>query len=313
MRYTADKIKEIITEKSFELNFSAIGFAKANPLDTQINHYNSWLSENNHGKMKYLENYIDKREDPRLLLKNAKTIIIFQQNYFWPDEFDISLLSTGVYGLISRYARGSDYHKVIKQKLYIISEILDNMGYSTKVLVDTGPVLEKQWAEIAGLGWQGKNSLVISRNIGSWFFIGTMITDAEIPPDLPSKNYCGTCTKCIDACPTGAIKQPGVIDATKCIAYWTIEVKAETNIPDNIASHAFPWVYGCDICQEVCPWNIKYQQKTNEKKFKPNTSIININEINMNSFKDIFKESPVNRLKYEGLKRNINDIFLKRT
>lgn len=314
MGYSPQKIKNIITQKALSIDFSAVGFANAKPINNQLNHYISWLSEHHHGEMKYLENYIDKRKDPRLLLEGAKTVIIFMQNYYWPDEYDLSLLLSGDYGIISRYARGMDYHKIIKNKLFKIAGTFDEMGYTSKCLVDSGPVLEKQWAQIAGIGWQGKNSLIISKSHGSWIFLGTLITDAEIPPDKPSKNHCGNCIKCMDACPTGAIIQPGVIDARKCIAYWTIEARSEINIPKSISCRALPWVYGCDICQDVCPWNTKFQNKTTEDQFKQINSLININEFNeisTNEFNNIFKGTAVKRLKLDGLKRNIKNIFLK--
>ena len=302
-----DKNTDLIKSKSIELGFDFCGISKADFLEEEARNLESWLQKNYNGKMAYMANYFDKRLDPRLLVDGAKSVITFILNYFPEKE-----LTENEYK-ISKYAYGIDYHFVIKDKLQqLLSELHTEIGdINARIFVDSAPVMDKVWAKKSGLGWVGKHSNVINRKIGSFFFIAEIICDLELNYDGPIKDYCGTCTACIDACPTDAISDPYVVDGSKCISYLTIELKE--NIPSEFKGKMENWVFGCDICQDVCPWNsFALPHKTNE--FLPTDDLKelkNWEEITQEVFSKTFKNSAIKRTKYEGLTRNIN--FVKFT
>jgi epoxyqueuosine reductase len=251
-----------------------------------------------------MANYFDKRLDPRLLVDDAKTVVSLLLNYY-PEE-----IQNAESPKISKYAYGEDYHTVIKDKLKeLIQYLKENIGeINGRAFVDSAPVMDKVWANKSGLGWIGKNSNLIHPKEGSFFFIAELILDIEIEPDGPMKDYCGTCTRCIDACPTGAIVQPYVVDGSKCISYLTIELKDEL-LPNEFKGKMDNWMFGCDICQDVCPWN-RFSKITQEQRFKPNPLLLELKsndwkELNEEVFNQLFKHSAVKRTKFTGLQRNI--------
>ena len=300
----SNNYKQLIKDKATELGFFYCGFSKADFLEEEAPRLENWLNLNYQGKMSYMANYFDKRLDPRLLVDDAKTVVSLLLNYY-PEEKQHSESPK-----ISKYAYGEDYHTVIKDKLKELIQFLkENIGdVNGRAFVDSAPVMDKAWAKKSGLGWIGKNSNLIHPKEGSFFFIAELIIDLEIEPDGPMKDYCGTCTKCIDACPTEAIVQPYVVDGSKCISYLTIELKDEI-LPSEFKGKMDNWMFGCDICQDVCPWN-RFSKITQEPRFKPNPLLLELNstewkELNEEVFNQMFKLSAVKRTKYNGLKRNI--------
>jgi epoxyqueuosine reductase len=300
--------KKIITDKAYELGFFSCGFSKATFLEEEAPRLDQWLSLNYNGKMGYMANHFDKRLDPRLLVDGAKTIVSLLFNYF-PETKQHEDAPK-----IAKYAYGEDYHFVIKDKLNeLLSFLQEKIGsINGRVFVDSAPVMDKVWAKKSGLGWIGKNTNLIQPKMGSFFFIAELIIDLEIEPDGPMKDYCGTCTRCIDSCPTEAIVQPYVLDGSKCISYLTIELKDQL-IPQEFSGKMDQWMFGCDICQDVCPWN-RFSKTTNETRFKPNPLLLEMktnewHELNEEVFHQLFKLSAVKRTKFDGLKRNIE--FLK--
>ena len=299
---------------SKEIGFLDVGFAKFQKLEKEIENYKCWLSKNYNAKMQWMERNLEKREDVSLILPNCKTVIVFLYNYFSNPDYPSDEILINNAGKISRYALGEDYHDIVLGKLNQIEKFIINHfpNSSTKSYVDTGPILEKIWAVKSGIVWQGKNSLAISKKHGSYFFIGIILTDLEIESDDKQlKDYCGTCNKCITACPTNAIVAPQIVDSNLCIAYNTIELKPQFEIAENVAQNLQNWVYGCDICQEVCPWNKNLTKLTDEIRFlnKDNISTISIqkiNELSKEEFKQFYKNSPISRTKSEGIKRNFN-------
>jgi epoxyqueuosine reductase len=290
------------------LGFDHCGIAQAKQLNEDARKLEQWLHKGFHGGMKYMENYFDLRIDPTKLMPGARSVITLLLNYFPSvDQLNNS-------PKISKYAYGKDYHEVIKKKLNdLISLIKLNVGdIHGRGFVDSAPVLERTWAQKSGLGWVGKNGNLINKQSGSFFFIATLIVDIELEYDDPfAKDYCGTCTKCIDACPTDAILDNKIIDGSKCISYFTIELK-DALIPDTMKNKFNNWMFGCDICQDVCPWN-RFSKPTNEIGFKPIPEILNFTtndweEITEESFKNIFQNSPLKRAKYNGIKRNLKFI-----
>ncbi len=287
------------------LGFDYCGIAKAEKLNEDAKRLESWLNKGFNGSMGYMENYFDLRIDPSKLVPGAKSVITLLLNYFPSEQQDESSPQ------ISKYAYGRDYHEVIKEKLKLFLQILkDNIGeIHGRGFTDSAPVLERSWAVKSGLGWVGKNGNLITKNNGSFFFIATLITDLELEPDDPfAKDFCGSCTKCIDNCPTEAILPDKVIDGSKCISYFTIELK-DMLIPENMKGKFENNLFGCDVCQDVCPWN-RFAKPTNETEFKPLPEILNFSkndweELTEESFKIIFKNSPVKRAKFEGIKRNL--------
>ena len=297
---------QLIKTEAKKLGFLSCGISKAEFLEDEAPRLERWLKDGKHGKMAYMENHFDKRLDPRLLVPDAKSIISLLFNYYTPlDQLDGA-------PKISKYAYGKDYHHVIKDKLKQLFQIINNKigEVSGRVFVDSAPVMEKSWAVRSGLGWQGKNTNLISKKAGSFFFIAELIVDLELEYDTPVTDHCGTCTACIDACPTEALT-PYHIDASKCISYLTIELKDQ--IPTAFKNKMDDWAFGCDVCQDVCPWN-RFSKQHNEPLFSPNSEVINYTkknweEITQETFNIIFKNSAIKRTGFKGFKRNIS--FLK--
>ncbi len=297
-----------IKKEAKRLGFDFCGISKAEFLTEEAPRLEKWLKENKHGEMKYMENYFDKRLDPRLLVDGARSVISLLYNYY-PEQTQVTDAPK-----ISKYAYGKDYHEVIKDKLneFLFSLKQEIGNVSGRAFVDSAPVMDKVWAAKSGLGWVGKNSNLINKQQGSFFFIAELIIDVELEYDGPIKDYCGTCTKCIDACPTEAIVAPYVVDGSKCISYLTIELKE--NIPTEFKDKMDNWAFGCDVCQDVCPWN-SFSMPHNQAQFKNTNGLLNYtesewNDITEETFNYIFKNSAVKRTKYKGLKRNL--MFLKK-
>ena len=295
---------QIIKSLAIKEGFSFCGISRAVFLDEEARKLEKWLNKNYHGEMGYMARNFDKRVDPRLLVPGAKSVISLLYNYYTEARQIDSKAPK-----ISSYAHGEDYHFVIKRKLKeLFKGIQNKIGQvEGRVFVDSAPVLDKAWATRSGLGWIGKNSNLINKRSGSYFFIAEIILDLDLEEDGPTTDHCGKCTACIDACPTEAIVEPYVIDGSKCISYFTIELKDE--IPKEMSGKFDNWMYGCDVCQEVCPWN-RFSKPHNEPAFKPNDMLLSMNanewiELTKETFNVIFKNSAVKRTKYEGLKRNI--------
>ncbi|MBX3009113.1 MAG: tRNA epoxyqueuosine(34) reductase QueG [Melioribacteraceae bacterium] len=301
---------EIVIKKAAELGFDLVGFAKIEPIENEIENLNRWLNNGYHASMEYMIKNLEKRSNPKLLLDNAKSIISLGLNYYT----DHLHKTEDNYGKVSRYAWGKDYHLVIWEKLALLEGYLKELDpqFQSKSYVDTGPVMDKVWAVKSGIGWLGKHSNVINRDIGSWFFIATIITNFEFESTNPITDHCGTCTACIDACPTKAIVDNYVVDSNKCISFLTIENKKE--IDEEFKNQFDNWLFGCDICQDVCPWNNKFSEISSIIEFEPKCNKeLNIDEVlsmNGEEFKTRFETSPIFRAKLKGLKRNA--AFLKK-
>ena len=283
------------------------GISEAGFLEKEAPRLEKWLKNNSHGQMSYMENHFDKRLDPTLLVDGAKSVVSLLLNYY-PSE----LQREDSYK-ISKYAYGQDYHFVIKEKLNeLLFSIQENIGaVSGRAFVDSAPVLDKAWAAKSGLGWIGKNSNLITQKVGSFYFVAELIIDLELEYDFATTDHCGSCTACLDACPTQAIIAPYQVDGSKCISYYTIELK--DNLPDEMKGKLDDWAFGCDVCQDVCPWN-RFSKAHNEPLFQANPELLSYSkkdweEITAETFQKVFKDSPLKRTKWEGLKRNIN--FLK--
>jgi epoxyqueuosine reductase len=296
-------IAQQIKEEAYRLGFEHVGFSKANFLEEEAPRLEQWLANNYHGKMAYMENWFDKRLDPRLLVDDAKTVISLLLNYFPPQ------MQNSEAPQISKYAYGRDYHYVIKEKLKeLLHFIQENVGdVNGRAFVDSAPVLDRAWAKKSGLGWIGKNGNLINTKSGSFYFIAELIIDLDLPTDAPIRDYCGTCTRCIDACPTEAIIAPKIVDGSKCISYFTIELKEQ--IPSTYKGKFDNWAFGCDTCQDVCPWN-RFSKPTNEKDFIPHDNRLSWSreeweEITEEVFKKAFKESPLSRTGYQKVKDNL--------
>lgn len=297
----------IIKQEAKRLGFLSCGISKAGFLEEEAPRLEKWLNNNMNGQMSYMENHFDKRLNPTLLVNGAKSVISLLLNYY-PAEFQ----NEDSYK-ISKYAYGQDYHWVIKEKLkellhFIQTEIGEVSG---RAFVDSAPVLDKAWAAKSGLGWMGKNTNLITQKVGSFYFIAELIVDLELEYDNPTTDHCGSCTACIDACPTEAIVAPYVVDGSKCISYFTIELKE--NIPTEMKGKFDDWVFGCDVCQDVCPWN-RFSKPHSEPLFQVNPELLSFTkkdweEITEDVFKKVFNNSAVKRTKFEGLKRNVE--FLK--
>jgi len=306
----ATELKGFIKKRAKELGFEGVGVAKAERLDDAALLLQSWLDEGQHGTMSYMENHFEKRVDPRVLVPGAKTVISFLHNYHQPD-----LKWVDDQPKIASYAVGRDYHKVLKKKLKILfQEIEEKVGtVNGRIFTDSAPVMERQWAEKSGLGWRGKHTLLIHPQKGSWFFLAEIISDLELEPDSPIRDHCGTCTRCIDACPTDAISPQGyLMDGSKCISYLTIESKE--SIPKEYKGKIENWAFGCDICQDVCPWN-RFAKAHQEPDFQPRADYASLSrkdwdEMTEEQFDKWFFGTPVKRAKYKGLKRNID--FLRK-
>ena len=300
----------LIKEKAIGLGFSFVGISKAGFLEEEATHLELWLKKGMHGKMAYMENHFDKRLDPRLLVEGAKSVVSLLLNYF-PGESQNREAPA-----ISKYAYGTDYHFVIKNKLSeLLFFIRQNIGeVNGRAFVDSAPVLDKAWAKKSGIGWVGKNGNLINKNSGSFFFIAELILDLELEIDSPVEDHCGTCTRCIDACPTDAIAAPYIVDGSRCISYLTIELKE--SIPSEFSGKMNDWIFGCDICQDVCPWNsFSLPAKESEFTIRKEISIMGRNdwmEITEEIFKKVFKNSPLERTGFQGLKRNLEFISVKK-
>ena len=301
---------EILIEEAKKQGFDLIGFAPSELLSEEIEKLERWLNENFHAGMEYMERNIEKKKDIRNLLPSAKSVISLGLNYYTPGKYSNDRSK----GKISRYAWGKDYHLIIWEKLdKLVEEIKKiNNKFEAKTYADTGPVMDKVWAVKSGIGWLGKHTNVINKEYGSWFFIANLITNFEFQYSLPVEDFCGSCRACIDACPTDAIIDEYIIDANKCISYLTIENK--NDIPEKFRGKFNNWIFGCDICQDVCPWNNKFSKISNVEEFFPSNgnmemAITEVLSISKEDFKKRFKESPVKRAKLAGLKRNA--AFLK--
>ena len=301
------KYTQLIKSEAKRLGFLSCGISKAEFLEVEAPRLEKWLNNNMHGQMSYMQNHFDKRLDPTILVDDAKSVISLLLNYY-PEQKQ----SDQSYKL-SKYAYGKDYHEVIKSKLkeltqYIQTEIGDVSG---RAFVDSAPVLDKAWAAKSGLGWIGKHSNLLTQKVGSFYFIAELIIDLDLEYDTIVSDHCGTCTACIDACPTQAITEPYVVDGSKCISYFTIELKDQ--LPNTMKAQFDDWMFGCDVCQDVCPWN-KFSKPHSEPLFNPHPELLDMtkkdwDEITEDVFKKVFQKSAVKRTKFSGLQRNID--FLK--
>ena len=296
---------QLIKQKAEKFGFQSCGISKAEFLEEEAPRLEAWLDKGYHGEMKYMENHFDKRLNPTLLVEGAKSVISLSYNYFPKVKIDeINNFK------ISKYAYGEDYHEVIKDILKeMVAELQEEIGeFGFRVFVDSAPVLEKAWARKSGLGWVGKNANLITKKHGSFYFLAEIICDLELEYDLAVTDHCGSCRACIDACPTQAIVSDRIVDGSKCISYATIELKNE--IPDYFNGKMDDWMFGCDVCQDVCPWN-RFSAPTLQEKFAPNFQKLNFRknewkELTQELFSEIFKKSAVKRTKFSGLMRNVN-------
>ncbi|MFA9290416.1 MAG: tRNA epoxyqueuosine(34) reductase QueG [Solirubrobacteraceae bacterium] len=298
-----EKNTELIKSKALEFGFISCGISKAEFLEEEAPKLENWLKNNFHADMSYMENNFDKRLNPKLLIEGSKSVISLIYNYYTTEK-----QANNTYK-IAKYAYGDDYHVVIKNKLKELVKVLQNeIGeFSVRIFVDSAPILERAWAKKSGLGWIGKNTNLLTKKLGSFYFIAEIITDLNLIYDNPTKDHCGSCSACIDACPTKAFVAPYILDSSKCISYLTIENKNE--IPSEFKNKLEDWIFGCDICQEVCPWN-KFSLQHKDESFKINEIIKTYNkkdweEIEEETFKIYFKNSAIKRTKFKGLKKNI--------
>ena len=299
-----EQYAKIIKAEAKRLGFLSCGISKAEFLEEEAPRLERWLHNNMHGNMHYMENHFDKRLDPTLLVEGSKSVISLTYNYYTD-----AVQQDADAPKISKYAYGVDYHYVIKDKLnqlleYIKTEIGDVHG---RTFVDSAPIMEKAWANKSGLGWIGKHSNLITQKVGSYYFIAELVVDLDLEVDHAVTDHCGSCTACIDACPTQAITEPYKVDGSKCISYFTIELKE--NIPSEMKGQLDHWMFGCDVCQEVCPWN-RFSKNHSEPLFNPNPKLLSMSkkdweEITQETFNKVFKKSAVKRTKYSGLKRNV--------
>src|SRR6201988_2209236 len=306
MQLPKENYTKLIKQHARRLGFEYCGISKAEFLEEEAPRLEKWLNSNMHGKMEYMENHFDKRLNPTLLVDGAKSVVSLLYNYY-PEQTQNPDAPK-----ISKYAYGLDYHDIIKEKLKeFLNSLKEKIGYvNGRAFVDSAPVLDKAWAKRSGLGWIGKNSNLLNKDQGSFFFIAELIIDLDLEYDGPIKDYCGTCTKCIDACPTDAIVAPYVVDGSKCISYFTIELK--DNIPSEFKSKMDNWVFGCDVCQDVCPWN-RFSKPHHESLFTNQTGMLDFTtndwyELTEETFNKVFKGTAVKRTKYKGLKRNLEFI-----
>ena len=299
-----------VKDTAQKLGFDYCGITKAVKLNEDARRLETWLNKGMHGTMQYMEKYFDQRIDPSLLVPGAKTVITLLLNYFPAEKQNDTAPK------VAKYAYGKDYHEVIKEKLNSFLQILkaETGDFNGRGFVDSAPVLERSWAQRSGLGWIGKNGNLLTKQSGSFFFIATLIIDIELDYDDPFvKDYCGSCSKCIDACPTNAILPGSIVDGSRCISYFTIELK-DMLIPSEMHGRFNDWMFGCDICQDVCPWN-RFSKPTQEIQFKPLPEILNFTtkeweHMTEESFRKIFKHSPLKRSKFKGIQRNLK--FIKK-
>lgn len=298
-----DNLKKKIINKSKELGITDIKFTGSEVDPSTIERLKLWIDKGYVANMQYITHKIDKRSNLNLILEGVQSVIVCSLYYFPGDH---PVVENQNIAKISRYAQGTDYHIVFKNKLVELDNYLHQLmpDVQTKIYVDTGPILEKYFAQKAGIGWQGKNSLIISPDYGSYFFLGVILSNHKFEEDKPINDFCGTCMRCINACPTGALVEPRVLDSNKCIAYWTVEAKPEENFPELVAKNNPGWIFGCDICQEVCPYNRKNKELTTIKEFiKPENFYFNLDEIetfSVETFNKRFKNNPIKRRKFKG-------------
>ena len=314
------RLAQELKAQARRLGFEACGIAEATHLDAEARRLEAWLRAGRHGgadgAMRWMENHFDKRVDPRELVPGARTVVSVLRSYHQPTAAplaDSEALARGQ-GKVSRYAWGDDYHGVLKEALAELFDWLDRRagGCAGRAFVDSAPVLDKAWAQRAGLGWIGKNTNLLSRDHGSFFFLGELIVDVPLAADDPfTADHCGSCTRCLDACPTGALDAPYQIDAARCISYWTIEHRGP-ELPEagrELAREFGPWVFGCDVCQDVCPWN-KFATPTRDARFLPREGVERPEldawaELDLDAFRERFRRSPIKRAKLDGLLRNV--------
>ncbi|TXD82433.1 tRNA epoxyqueuosine(34) reductase QueG [Subsaximicrobium wynnwilliamsii] len=308
MKDSKSKYSQFIKAEAKRLGFLSCGISKAEFLEEEAPRLERWLKNNAHGEMQYMENHFDKRLDPTKLVEGSKSVVSLLLNYFPEDTQTENTFK------VSKYAYGTDYHFVIKDKLKtLLQSIQTEIGeVGGRAFVDSAPVLDKAWAAKSGLGWIGKHSNLLTQQVGSFYFIAELIIDLELEYDHAVTDHCGTCTKCIDACPTQAITEPYVVDGSKCISYFTIELKE--NIPTEFKGQFEDWMFGCDICQDVCPWN-RFSKAHSEPLFNPHPDLLSMTkkdweEITKDTFNKVFQKSAVKRTKFEGLKRNVE--FLRK-
>jgi len=295
-----------IKQKAFEIGFHKVGIVRAESLVRESEYFEEWLAKNFHASMQWMEREPEKRADPRLIFPAAKSVIVVALNYYTPHEHEESAEK----GKVSRYAWGDDYHDVLKEKMRELLGFIKTIDETAdgKICVDTAPIMDKAWAVRAGLGWLGKHSNVITKEYGSWVFLGEILLNLELEYETKIiEDHCGTCTKCLDACPTGAIVKPYIVDSERCLSYATIELRS-VELPEQISNNLDGWLYGCDICQDVCPWN-RFEKPTEETRFEPRTGNVspNLSEILALSTEDYvekFRRSPMKRTKLSGLQRN---------
>jgi epoxyqueuosine reductase len=309
MNSNSEKYSRLIKAKAKKFGFQSCGISKAAFLEEDALSLENWLKNNYHGKMSYMENHFDKRLNPTLLVEGSKSVISLSYNYF-PEE-NLSAFNDLK---ISKYAYGEDYHIIIKEIMQeMVAELKEEIGdFECRVFTDSAPILERSWAKKSGIGWVGKNANLITKQSGSFYFLAEIICDLELLEDGATTDHCGSCTKCIEACPTNAIVSDKIIDGRKCISYATIELKEE--IPKSFKNKMEDWMFGCDICQDICPWN-RFSVPHQQEKFKPNQFLKNNSkedweELSQELFSEIFRKSPVKRTKFAGLQRNIS--FLKK-
>jgi epoxyqueuosine reductase len=302
------KFTEKIRTQALQLGFDACGFAQAQYLPNEARRLDEWLSQNKNGSMSWMENHFDKRVDPTLLVPGSKTVVSVLASYYHPShEKQIGVKEEPI---IAKYAHGRDYHKVLKKKLKKLFQFTEDLlgGLEGRIFVDSAPVLDKVWAQRAGLGWIGKNSNLLNKDIGSFFFIGEMIIDAELSYDTPVADHCGSCTNCLDACPTNAIYEPYRVDATKCISYLTIELKEE--IDKQYQTDIENWIYGCDICQDVCPWNSKSViaqfEDLHPRDYVVERDLDFWKNLTPKQYDDTFEGSAIRRAKFDKFKSNVD-------
>lgn len=302
-----EKNTQFIKAEAQRLGFLSCGISKAGFLEEEAPRLESWLNRNMHGEMAYMEDHFDKRLDPTILVPDSKSVISLLLNYYPGETQNEDSFK------ISKYAYGTDYHYVIKDKLKALLHFIETEigAVHGRAFVDSAPVLDKAWAAKSGLGWMGKHTNLLTKKVGSFYFIAELILDLDLEYDTPATDHCGSCTACIDACPTQAIVEPYVVDGSKCISYFTIELKNE--IPSALSGQFDDWMFGCDICQDVCPWN-KFSKPHQEPLFEPKPELLSMSkkewvDISEEVFQQLFRKSAVKRAKFSGLKRNIN--FLK--
>lgn len=299
-----------LKREAARLGFDACGVARAERLDDEARRLEAWLRDGRHAGMGYMERHFDKRVDPRQLVPGAQSVVSVLHSYHTGDAPS----DDPRIGKVSRYADGDDYHDILKEKLFELFDWLDRRtaGAGGRAFVDSAPVMDKAWAQRAGLGWIGKNSNLLTRSLGSYIFIGELIVEVDLTPDAPfAADHCGSCTRCLDACPTNAIHEPYSVDASRCISYWTIEHRGD-EIPENLAKDFGTWIFGCDICQEVCPWT-KFSQRTTDARLLPREGIHDTpldvwEELDLDAFREQFRHSPIRRAGLDGMRRNVRAV-----